>query len=424
MESALNKDRKPGVYRRFLRRLESLNPKKGRIFEVNAGPFGGDDGEQYMQAYKKTIGELERRLAQINSPSRKILNETIKLLSESETTGEGKNLMSENMTRKAESIIRNARENGSKAITIAVTDETYLHDKEEDYKLYKKIQELAPDIPCFLTTVTQMQESFLLGTFRKLGRPEIRALPDETFVYNDFTGPELQKYCEEHNFDFKKILNELLKIKKLDPIDIEHLTDRNFIEDLNLNFRRFPLLRPPYKKRELSYSSLPNGKIQFYRNNKPINLENLILKRTGTFGGNVKIFNHHNSELSFDEFDLAEMLNDSDTDFYLEEISKLPHIKVNVDLQKTGENSKESKVLYKHILKRQEYELHVLVPLGLLYNIICVFLIYFYPSTFLDLHYHVLLVSIQLAFGLVVMSDTIKSFKQRSILITSCISEN
>lgn len=77
----------------------------------------------------------------------------------------------------------------------------------------------------------------------------------------------------------------------------------------------------------------------------------------------------------------------------------------------------QQKKLYNHIKKQHLFELFVLVPAGLVYNVIALALIRLYPETFLDSHQHVFLISIQLLFGLIVLGNAMQSYRRRAKLI-------
>ncbi len=86
------------------------------------------------------------------------------------------------------------------------------------------------------------------------------------------------------------------------------------------------------------------------------------------------------------------------------------------------QNNDAGKKLYSHILKEQLFELSVLVPAGFIYNAFAFYLIYTYPNIFITQKFHVLLIIFQVAFGLLSLFVSIKSFKKRSRLITQGLS--
>jgi len=90
--------------------------------------------------------------------------------------------------------------------------------------------------------------------------------------------------------------------------------------------------------------------------------------------------------------------------------------------KKEFEESTSGKQLYGHILHQQTYEMNVLVPAGLIYNIVATALIYLYPEIFITNHYHIVLVFLQVLFGLLILKNSITSFKRRSELITNSLS--
>lgn len=81
-------------------------------------------------------------------------------------------------------------------------------------------------------------------------------------------------------------------------------------------------------------------------------------------------------------------------------------------------NSPKRKKLYQHILKRHLFEMQLLVPSGLLFNLICLGLILVYPQIFLDSHLHLILIGSQLALSLGLMFNSIWSFKGRTKLVS------
>lgn len=85
------------------------------------------------------------------------------------------------------------------------------------------------------------------------------------------------------------------------------------------------------------------------------------------------------------------------------------------------EESEERKSLYKDILNRQLLELRVFVPLALIYNALCFGLIYQYPNIFITHNYQVVLILVQLAFGLIVMAEALHGFKKRIRLVSKTI---
>ncbi len=327
-------------YKKIHERKAKRNPDKGHFFELNTGPFGGDDGEQYMKAYNKTVEQFSKYLAQKNSKSYKELMGYVKYAADAETEGPGKNLMAENMTRKADALIENARKLGKKRIVIAVTDPSYLNEGEEDKKLQdcinKKVRE-SGDMICDLITVQDLLTSLMIG----------KTTLKEIFLYNDFTGKELEAYCndENHAYDFQKVKNTILRMDKLDPLEIEHLTDRSYNEDLDIDVDKFDLLNPAFAKKDLSYEyNKQTGEVEILYKGDVLNLKNLIRKPTGSFGGKVRFFEHPDPDLSFNLYDIVSQLNDEnpENDFVFEDIHKLPETEQPLELRGVAENVKES----------------------------------------------------------------------------------
>lgn len=83
-----------------------------------------------------------------------------------------------------------------------------------------------------------------------------------------------------------------------------------------------------------------------------------------------------------------------------------------------GDKRKE---LYAHIKKRHLFEMSVLVPVGILFNLICLGLLNIYPQFFLISHGHLILITLQICFSLGLLSNSIWSFNQRSKLISKTI---
>lgn len=79
----------------------------------------------------------------------------------------------------------------------------------------------------------------------------------------------------------------------------------------------------------------------------------------------------------------------------------------------------KGKVLYNHILNRQVFELKNFIPLGFVYSIVSAFIIYRYQQFFIEHHYHIALVVIQILFALTVLIESLKNFKKRSELISA-----
>lgn len=98
-----------------------------------------------------------------------------------------------------------------------------------------------------------------------------------------------------------------------------------------------------------------------------------------------------------------------------------------VDLKLIKEGKKhfndnpEEKALYKHILDEQIGEMKSLIPSGLIFNSLAVFLIWKFPEIFIAQHYHLIIVGIQVLLTIYIITVAIKSFRVRSRLISNCI---
>jgi len=71
------------------------------------------------------------------------------------------------------------------------------------------------------------------------------------------------------------------------------------------------------------------------------------------------------------------------------------------------------KALYNDLYKEQIFYMKFFVPLGLLFNFGCVFLIYKFPQTFIENRSHIILVALQVLFGLTILVSSVKTFKRR-----------
>lgn len=85
------------------------------------------------------------------------------------------------------------------------------------------------------------------------------------------------------------------------------------------------------------------------------------------------------------------------------------------------QESEARRKLYQDILKRQKFELYTFVPGVVIYNILCLWLIYTFPNIFITQGYHVVLGLIFLGFGLVVMLEAFSGFKKRIRLVSKTI---
>jgi hypothetical protein len=96
-------------------------------------------------------------------------------------------------------------------------------------------------------------------------------------------------------------------------------------------------------------------------------------------------------------------------------------IRLIIVRKKDFEKTESGKKLYDHIYGEQLKELTTLVPLGLLYNITAFYLIMTNPRLFLENNAHVYLIGAQVLFEIIVLIVSLRSFKNRSTLITQAI---
>lgn len=96
-------------------------------------------------------------------------------------------------------------------------------------------------------------------------------------------------------------------------------------------------------------------------------------------------------------------------------------LKLIRDGKKHFNDNPEEKALYKHILDEQLSEMKSLIPSGLIFNSLAVFLIWWFPEFFITQGYHVFIVGIQVLLTVYIISVSIKSFRIRSKLISNCI---
>lgn len=96
---------------------------------------------------------------------------------------------------------------------------------------------------------------------------------------------------------------------------------------------------------------------------------------------------------------------------------------VDLKLIKAGkdhfDDTSAQKTLYKHIWDEQVSEIKTLIPSGLIFNSLAVYLIWKYPDFFITQGYHLGIVGIQLLLTIYIIVVSIKSFKTRSRLISN-----
>ncbi len=85
--------------------------------------------------------------------------------------------------------------------------------------------------------------------------------------------------------------------------------------------------------------------------------------------------------------------------------------------EKKFEGTEAGQKLYKHILKRELFEAKYLVPLAVLYSLICFVAMYFWPETFLKQNWQIALIGIQVVFAGFSLYDSVRNFNTRTRLI-------
>lgn len=83
--------------------------------------------------------------------------------------------------------------------------------------------------------------------------------------------------------------------------------------------------------------------------------------------------------------------------------------------------SPSQKSLYRHIYDEQMKEMKTLVPAGIIFNSMAVYLIWIFPEFFVNQGYHLWIVSIQVLLTIYIITVSIKSFKTRSKLISDIL---
>ena len=91
------------------------------------------------------------------------------------------------------------------------------------------------------------------------------------------------------------------------------------------------------------------------------------------------------------------------------------------DGKKNFDDTPAQVALYKHILGEQKTEMKTLIPSGIIFNTLAVFLIWRYPEFFITQGYHIFIVAIQVLLTIYIITVSIKSFRVRSRLISNCI---
>ncbi len=80
--------------------------------------------------------------------------------------------------------------------------------------------------------------------------------------------------------------------------------------------------------------------------------------------------------------------------------------------------SLNNKKLYTHVIKEQYYEMFLFVPAGLCFNALAWFLIYVNPITFIHDQNHMWLIALQVIFAALFLTNSLRSFKKRALLIS------
>lgn len=85
--------------------------------------------------------------------------------------------------------------------------------------------------------------------------------------------------------------------------------------------------------------------------------------------------------------------------------------------QSDFQRSKSGLRIYKQIIKSHTFEMKYFLSGGLVFNLAAAVMIYLYPNFFIDQQFHLGLVILQVAFGLIYLVNSLKNFKVRSSLI-------
>lgn len=91
------------------------------------------------------------------------------------------------------------------------------------------------------------------------------------------------------------------------------------------------------------------------------------------------------------------------------------------DAKKHFNDNPEEKALYKHILDEQSTEMKTLIPSGIIFNTLAVYLIWQFPEIFITQGWHIAIVGIQVLLTSYLIFTSIKSFRVRTRLISNCI---
>lgn len=349
-------------------RMESL----GKLFEINLGCFGGADATIYKQAWKESMNEYISYLKNLgdedNIKKAKSIIKYFEKLSDSEPEN-ARNLFEKSLLNIAESIVNAA--NG-KEIFVVVTNTEYIEPEEEDYTLTREIAiQLAKK-----QNITEQDKivEFVEGYINdhaidaetyisKIETGEI--VPQQTFIYDDFTPNELVKYYEQkHKSNHKDNIRdgELERIIKysesifgsansLYPRALEDFTDKDFPKTLKANDPSMFLIRQPIYGENINESNL-----------KGLQLKDKVLKTTGENSGDgvffyKKDFDRGNIEERknyFNEQTILDLKKQEQVKFILEEKTKGGVTMQPIDLQKQKDGTSVAK-----FGKLQEYAVDI-----------------------------------------------------------------
>ncbi len=75
------------------------------------------------------------------------------------------------------------------------------------------------------------------------------------------------------------------------------------------------------------------------------------------------------------------------------------------------------KELFNDLIKEQSFYIRFVVPSGLIFNLGCILLIHRYPAIFIEQHFHLILIGLQIFFALGILFSSLKTFNRRLKLI-------
>lgn len=100
---------------------------------------------------------------------------------------------------------------------------------------------------------------------------------------------------------------------------------------------------------------------------------------------------------------------------YIADLTLVKHKKwkfAHNDLQKN---------IYVNLYKQQSFGMKVVVPLGILYNLLAFTLISIYPETFIQNKLHIALIGLQIVFSVFFLIDLVRKFSKRAVLLDQLI---